>query len=221
MKVWFCAGSSTSSRRRGGVAAEVGAELVDLVEHHDRVARAGLADLGDDPAGHGADVGAAVAADVGLVAHAAEGDADELAAHGLGDALAQGGLADAGRADEAEDRAAAVGLELADGQVLDDPAFDLLQVVVVAVEDAARLGQVELVLGRDGPGQLADDLEIGADDAVFGRGAGDGLQAVQFAVGLLHDVLGQLGGLELLAQLLDLRLAAAAARSRRVPCGWP
>ena len=28
---------------RGGVAAEIGAELVDLVEHHDRVARAGLA----------------------------------------------------------------------------------------------------------------------------------------------------------------------------------
>ena len=83
---------------RGGIAAEVGAELVDLVEHHDRVARAGLAELGDDPAGHRADVGAAVAADVGLVAHAAQGDADELAAHRFGDALAQRRLADAGRA---------------------------------------------------------------------------------------------------------------------------
>ena len=87
MNVWFCAGSSTSSRADGGVAAEIGAELVDLVEHHDRVARAGLAELGDDAAGHGADVGPAVAADVGLVAHAAQGDADELAAHRFGDAI--------------------------------------------------------------------------------------------------------------------------------------
>ena len=72
------------------------------------LSRAGLAQLGDDAAGHGADVGAAVAADVGLVAHAAERDADELAAHRLGDDLAERRLADARRADEAEDRAAAV-----------------------------------------------------------------------------------------------------------------
>ena len=55
--------------------------------------------------GLGADVGAAVAADLGLVAHAAEGDADELAAEGAGDRLAERRLADAGRADEGEDGA--------------------------------------------------------------------------------------------------------------------
>ena len=148
MNVWFCAGSSTSSSADGGIAAEIGAELVDLVEHHDRIARAGLAQLGDDPAGHRADVGAAVAADVGLVAHAAQRDADELSAHRFGDRFAERRLADARRADEAEDRAAAVGLELADGQIFDDPPLDLVQVVVIAVEDLPRLVQVELVVGR-------------------------------------------------------------------------
>ncbi len=58
---------------RGRVAAEILAELVDLVEHEDRVARfrpgAGL----QDAPRHGADVGAAVTADLGLVTHAAEG----------------------------------------------------------------------------------------------------------------------------------------------------
>ena len=84
--------------RRRGVAAEVGAELVDLVEHEDGVIGAGLANSLDHPAGQGGDIGAAVAADLGLVVHAPQADAHELAAQGLGDALAQRGLARARRA---------------------------------------------------------------------------------------------------------------------------
>ena len=53
-----------------------------------------------------ADVGAAMAADLGLVAHAAERDAHELAAERARDRAAERGLAGAGRADEAQDRAA-------------------------------------------------------------------------------------------------------------------
>ncbi|OPZ57181.1 MAG: hypothetical protein BWY87_01678 [Deltaproteobacteria bacterium ADurb.Bin510] len=59
-------------QRRGRVAVHVLAELVDFVQHEDRVYRAGLLDAADDAARHGADVGAAVAADLGLVAHAAQ-----------------------------------------------------------------------------------------------------------------------------------------------------
>ena len=62
-------------QRRRGVAAEVGADLVDLVEHEDRVDRARLLHALDDPAGERADVRAAVTADLRLVAHAAERDA--------------------------------------------------------------------------------------------------------------------------------------------------
>ena len=93
--------------RRGRVAAEVGAHLVDLVDHEDGVARAGVAQGADDRPGQGADVGAAVAADLGLVADAADRDALELAAQRLGDRAPEAGLADPGRADEAEDRARA------------------------------------------------------------------------------------------------------------------
>ena len=66
-------------QRRRRVAAEVHRHLVDFVEQEDRVDRAGLLHHLDDLAGEGADVGAAVAADLGLVAHAAEREADELA----------------------------------------------------------------------------------------------------------------------------------------------
>ena len=48
--------------RRGQVAAIVGAHLVDLVDHHDRVHRAGVADGAHDHARHRPDVGAPVAA---------------------------------------------------------------------------------------------------------------------------------------------------------------
>ncbi len=74
-------------QRRARVAAEVHADLVDLVEHEDRVVRAAGLDVLDDPAGQRADVGAPVTADLGLVVDAAEAHAHELAAHGPGDDL--------------------------------------------------------------------------------------------------------------------------------------
>ena len=84
--------------RRRGVAAEVGTQLVDLVEHEDGVIGAGFSDPLDDPARHGGDIGAAMPADLGLVVHATQADPHELAAQGLGDALAQRRLARARRA---------------------------------------------------------------------------------------------------------------------------
>src|SRR5271163_4506427 len=122
-----------------------------------------------------------MAANVGLIAYAAQRDADEFAAHGFGDAFPEGGFADARRSDEAEDRAAAVGLELSDGEVFEDSAFDLFQIVMIAVENFASLGEVDFIDGQHAPRQFAENLEIGADDAVFGAGAGDGVKAVEFA----------------------------------------
>ena len=143
-------------QRRRRVAAVVGADLVDLVEQHDRVHRAGLLDRPDDAAGQRADVRAPVAADLGLVADAAEGDADELAAQRARDGLAERGLADAGRPDEqdhgagaaaADDLQAALGAAGADGEVLHDPVLDLVEAVVVGVEHLAGGGDVGRVLG--------------------------------------------------------------------------
>src|SRR4051812_28794837 len=102
-------------------------------------------------------------------------------------------------------------LELEDGEVFDDAALDLVQVVMVAVEDAAGLLQVQLVHRRDRPGELADDLEPGADDAVLGAGAGNGLEAGQLARRLFHDRLGEAGGLELGAERFDLAGTAGLA----------
>jgi hypothetical protein len=90
-------------QRRGRVAPVVGAELVDLVEHDDRVHGPRLAQGPHQAARLGPHVGAAVTPDLGLVAHAAERDPDELAPEGAGHRLAERGLADPGRPDEGQD----------------------------------------------------------------------------------------------------------------------
>jgi hypothetical protein len=72
-------------QRRGRVAVVAGADLVDLVEHDHRVGGAGVLHGLDELAGHGADVGAPVALDLGLVADAADREAVELAAQRVHD----------------------------------------------------------------------------------------------------------------------------------------
>src|SRR5271169_1366669 len=57
-------------RRR--IAAEVGRHLIDLIEQQHGIARTGLAHALDDLAGKGADVRAAMATNLGLVAHATD-----------------------------------------------------------------------------------------------------------------------------------------------------
>jgi hypothetical protein len=114
-------------QRRGRVAAEVHAELVDLVEQEQRIARADLGEALQHLARHRADVGAAVAADLGLVAHAAQRHADELAPGGARHRLAERGLADARGPDQAQDRRLDLVDALLHREVLEDAVLDLLE----------------------------------------------------------------------------------------------
>mmetsp|Transcript_1290 Transcript_1290/g.2587 ORF Transcript_1290/g.2587 Transcript_1290/m.2587 type:complete len:244 (-) Transcript_1290:1420-2151(-) len=69
---------------RSRVAPEILTHLVDFIEQDQWVRSLRLLQRLDDLAGHRADVGAAVAADLGLVADTTQGDPDELAPRGLG-----------------------------------------------------------------------------------------------------------------------------------------
>ena len=192
-------------QRRRRVALEAGGHLVDLVEHEHRVHRAGLLQRLDDAAGDRADVGAAVAADLGLVAHAAERDAHELPLHRPRDRLAERRLADAGRADEAEDRPLHVAFQLADGEVLDDAFLDLVEVVVVLVEHAARFDRIEAIFGGrpTTAHRAASRCRSGASGT---RATPPVMRSRRFdlAHGDGVDRLGQLGVLDALAQLRQL-----------------
>jgi hypothetical protein len=116
------------------IAAEIHGHLLHFVQHEDGIARAGLLHHLDDLAGQRADIGAAVAANLGLIPHAAERHAHELAAGGLGDGHAQRGLAHAGRPHEAEDGALGVLHQAAHRQEFQDALFDFLEPVVVGFE---------------------------------------------------------------------------------------
>ncbi len=207
-------------QRRRRVPLDADRNLVDLVEHQDRIGRLGGLQRLDQPAGHGADVGAAVAADFRFVAHPAERDAHEVAVHRPGDGLAERRLADPRRADEAQDRPfhpdprrgwgrllngprrrrrglAAVGGATAaqrlDREVFDDPLLDLVEIVVIRVEHLARLDRIEPILGALLPRHIEDPVEIGADHLVLGRGRRHPLQAIDFARGDRRHRLGQRG----------------------------
>ncbi len=100
--------------RRGGVATEIGAHLIDLIEHEEGVIRSGASDPLDDLARKRANIGAPVPADLCLVANATQRHAEELAAERTRDRFAERGLAHARRADKAKDRVAmALRIELA------------------------------------------------------------------------------------------------------------
>ncbi len=97
-------------QRRGRITPKIAAELVDLVEHQQRILHAGAANRLDDAAGHGADVRAAMAAQLGLVVQAAQAHALEFASQRAGDRFSERRLADTRRADKAQDRRLGVGV---------------------------------------------------------------------------------------------------------------
>ena len=115
-------------------------------------------------------------------------------------------LADAGRSDEGEDRAADLVGERAHGEVLEDALLDLLEAVVVLVEDPGGFLDVELVVGRDVPGQADQPVDVGPDDPDLGRRGGDPAHPVDFLDRAGLDLVRHAGGLDLVAQLVDLGL---------------
>ena len=152
-------------QRRCRVAPPIGAELVDLVEQHDRVHRAGIDQRPHDAAGSGADVGAPMTTDLRFVVDATERDAHELASERAGDRLTERRLADARRADEHEDRAGtamracvdvALGAQLAHREELDDAVLHFVETGVVRVEHGAGVAEVVVVVGTRVPRQLED-----------------------------------------------------------------
>ena len=89
---------------------------------------------------------------------------------------------------------------------------------MVGVEDLAGLLEVEVVLGRLVPGDGEDPVEVGADDAVLRRGRGQLLEARQLPVRRLQRLLGQVGLVDLLAQLLELGLLGIAFAELVLDC---
>ena len=199
----FCSGIEHLQQGGRGIATKIHADLVDFVEHEDRIAGAGLFHALNHAAGQRADIGPAMAADFGLVPHAAQTDADELAAQCAGDRFAQRCFADARRAHEAENRAFHLFFQLSDGEILEDAFLDLFQVVVVFVQDLGRGLQVEVVLRFLGPRQFDHPFQIGSDRGRFRRIRVHFFQPLELLFCFLQHLLGHLGVFDALAEFRD------------------
>ena len=207
-------------QRRGRIARPpAGRELVDLVEQDDRVHRARLLQRPHEASGLRADIGAAVAADLGLVANAAERHAHELAAHRPGDRFAEAGLADAGRPDEGDDRSfatrgadpvgvwslvdAAVVAQLAGGEELDDAVLHVAEAVVIGVEHRSCFDEVELVLAALAPRQFEDAIEPRAHPGVLRGLFAHPLEPIEFLGDRRLHAVGRVEVVELGAEFAD------------------
>ncbi|EAQ29638.1 hypothetical protein NAP1_02660 [Erythrobacter sp. NAP1] len=202
-------------QRRCRIAAEVLSELVDFIEQEQRVRCSSLLEVRHDLARHRADIGAAVAADFGLVAHSAQRLAHEFAARRFGDALAERGLADARRADKAKDRTLQLVSARLHGKVLNDPVLDLFKPVVIGVEDFLRLADVLFDTALLAPRQAQQHIEIIAHDSRLCAHRLHAAQLFQLCLGLGLRFLGKLGLLDLLGQLGDL-IAFAIVRTAKL-----
>ena len=116
------------------------------------------------------DVGPAMAADFRFVAHAAKRHPNELPPRGSRNGLTDRGLAGARRSDQREDDTrtarlghAAVGAQLAHGQILGDAALHVVEALVISVQHLPGMHRVEMVLGPLRPGNRQKPVEIRAD----------------------------------------------------------
>ena len=192
------------------IAAEVRADLVDFIEHEHGIVAARLVDALNDAARHRAHVGAAMSADFRFVVNATKAHADELAAQRARDGFAQRRLADSRRADEAEDRAFAVLLELADRKVFDDALLDFLQAVVIRVQDPLGFLEIQIVFRRLRPRQRNHPVQIVPDGRSFRGIRMHALQAADLAFGFFGGFRRHLRLPDFPAILLDLFLQFVA-----------
>ena len=174
--------------------------------------RAGVAQGAHQPPRQGADVGAPVAADLGLVADAAQADAGELAAEGPRDGRAERGLAGAGRPDEREDDAARPSSIPRSRRSLRTARYSRMRSLTSSrpawsASSTSRAAATSRCSSeRTVPRQRDHPLEVGADHPGLGA-LGLALEAGELALGLLARRLGHAAA----------RRCASPSRRRRRP----
>ena len=156
-------------QRRRRIAPVVLSDLVDLVDHDQRVVHPDLRVALDEFSRHGADVGLAMTANFRLVGHAPHRHPHELSPESLSDGRAERSLADARWADEAENRSFQIALQLHHREKFDDAFLDLFQRVMPLIENLLRLFQVQPILGLLLPGDLQDRVEMTSQHRVVRR----------------------------------------------------
>jgi len=197
-------------QRRGGVAPHIAGQLIDLVQHQQRVHGTGAGHGIDDAAGHGADIGLAMAADIRFVPHAAQTESGQLAVHSLGYGDGDRGFAYAGRANQTQNLALGVGVDLLYSDELQNTLLDLIKAKVLLVQNRPCLRHIGPVFGGLVPRHIQTNIQIIADHRCLGAAVGLLGKAIHFLHQLLVDLLRKLQLFDPVRILGDLLVAVVA-----------
>src|SRR5215471_3846576 len=147
-------------QRSRWIAAEIHAELVDFVQHNQRIHCSRLLHHLNYLPGQSADVRAAMPSYFGFIANATQTEPHKLAAGCLSNRAPETGLADAWRTYEAKDRTLGSFNELSHREELENPFFDLLKPVMICVEYFLRGSYVAHLFGFLFPRNREQPVEI-------------------------------------------------------------
>ena len=89
-------------------------------------------------------------------------------------------------------------------QEFKDALFDILQSVMIVIEHLTSMGDIEVVIGFDCPGQGDQPIQVGTDDAVFGCGSGQAGEPVEFSFCLFVDLFWHASLIYLPRKLVDI-----------------
>src|SRR5215475_16052738 len=143
LKGCVLSGVQDLQQRGGWVAVKTRAELIDFIEHEDRIAAAGLSDPLNNIARKRADIGTPMAANIRLIMNSTQTLAHELAIHRSSDALPKRSLAYSRGTHQAQNGTFPFRPELANREKFNNALFHLLEAVMVSVENFTCLRKID------------------------------------------------------------------------------
>ena len=188
---------------RGRIAAEIAGHLVDLVEQEHGISCPALPQPRHDATGLRADIGAAMAANLGFVMQAAQRHAHILALERARNRSGDRRFAHAGRADQTENRAFHIPAYLADRQILENALLDLFKAVMIGFEHPARPGHVDFSGRLHAPRHIEHPVDIVFAHNLLRRARGHTGQTVDLAARLFPRFVVHFGLFKAAAHLLD------------------
>ena len=146
-----------------------------------------------------------------LVADAAQTHAREFPSQRVGNRLTQARLAHARRPDKTQNRPVSFRIQFAYGQIFDQTALDLFEIVMIAIEDLLGLIEIDVVLAQFRPGKFSDRFDVTDDDGILRAGRRNKIEPLQFPLGLRQHIGRRFRFLEPRSQLRDLLIGAGIA----------
>ncbi len=149
-----------------------------------------LARLNDLPASR-RDIGPAMSADFGFVAHSAKRNPHKLSIGRTGDGFGNRGFPDAGRPDQTENGAFILLDQSLNGQVLNNAFLDFFQPEMVLVKDIFGFLQCVFIFRHFRPGHIQKPVNIIADNRGFRRHGRHHLELFDFLAYFLCCLFGE------------------------------